>query len=94
MRPDGRLVDDFHFVKWERILHAFNALSPAATSSLAIGEWSDRRSNPEVAANAFDSGSRAGGRAERQGPPTRTPFPWVAGCTVARNPVGISLSRP
>jgi hypothetical protein len=31
---------------------------------------------------------------ERQGPPAHTPFPWVAGGTVARNPVGISLSRP
>ena len=38
MRPDGRLVDDFHFVKGERILHVVNAPSPAATASLAIGE--------------------------------------------------------
>ena len=37
-RPDGRLVDDFHFVKGERILHVVNASSPAATASLAIGE--------------------------------------------------------
>jgi L-2-hydroxyglutarate oxidase len=38
IRPDGRLVDDFHFVKGERILHVVNAPSPAATASLAIGE--------------------------------------------------------
>jgi len=38
MRPDGRLMDDFHFVKGERILHVVNAPSPAATASLAIGE--------------------------------------------------------
>ena len=38
MRPDGRLVDNFHFVKGERILHVVNAPSPAATASLAIGE--------------------------------------------------------
>jgi predicted metalloprotease with PDZ domain len=31
-------VDDFHFVKGERILRAVNAASPAATASLAIGE--------------------------------------------------------
>ena len=38
MRSDGRLVDAFHFVKGERILHVVNAPSPAATASLAIGE--------------------------------------------------------
>jgi L-2-hydroxyglutarate oxidase len=38
MRPDCRVVDDFHFVKGERILHVVNAPSPAATASLAIGE--------------------------------------------------------
>jgi L-2-hydroxyglutarate oxidase LhgO len=31
-------VDDFHFVEDERALHVVNAPSPAATSSLAIGE--------------------------------------------------------
>jgi L-2-hydroxyglutarate oxidase len=38
MRPDGRLVDDFEFVRGDRILHVVNAPSPAATASLAIGE--------------------------------------------------------
>ena len=38
IRPEGRLVDDFHFVKGERVLHVVNAPSPAATASLAIGE--------------------------------------------------------
>lgn len=34
----GKLMDDFVFVKSERILHVINAPSPAATASLAIGE--------------------------------------------------------
>jgi L-2-hydroxyglutarate oxidase len=38
MNPDGSLVDDFQFVKGDRILHVVNAPSPAATASLAIGE--------------------------------------------------------
>ena len=38
MSPEGLLVDDFHFVHGERELHVVNAPSPAATSSLAIGE--------------------------------------------------------
>ena len=35
---DGGLVDDFLFVEGKRTLHVCNAPSPAATSSLAIGE--------------------------------------------------------
>jgi (S)-2-hydroxyglutarate dehydrogenase len=38
MLPNGSLVDDFNFVKAEGALHVLNAPSPAATSSLAIGE--------------------------------------------------------
>ena len=38
MLPDGRLVEDFNFVRAEGALHVLNAPSPAATSSLAIGE--------------------------------------------------------
>jgi L-2-hydroxyglutarate oxidase len=38
MSPEGSLLDDFHFVQGERELHVVNAPSPAATSSLAIGE--------------------------------------------------------
>jgi L-2-hydroxyglutarate oxidase LhgO len=38
MSPDGRLLDDFHFVEGERELHVVNAPSPGATASLAIGE--------------------------------------------------------
>ena len=34
---DGSLVDDFQLGGSERVLHVFNAPSPAATSSLAIG---------------------------------------------------------
>ena len=36
--PDGRLVQDFHFIRDRRALHVLNAPSPAATASLAIGE--------------------------------------------------------
>jgi L-2-hydroxyglutarate oxidase len=38
MSPEGFLVDDFHFIQGRRQLHVLNAPSPAATSSLAIGE--------------------------------------------------------
>jgi L-2-hydroxyglutarate oxidase len=34
----GRLLDDFHLVEAERMVHVVNAPSPAATASLAIGE--------------------------------------------------------
>ena len=39
VRPDGGFVDDFLMVRGHRILHVCNAPSPAATASLAIGEW-------------------------------------------------------
>jgi L-2-hydroxyglutarate oxidase len=34
----GKLIDDFHIVNADRTVHVLNAPSPAATSSLAIGE--------------------------------------------------------
>ncbi|HET7441980.1 MAG TPA: L-2-hydroxyglutarate oxidase [Terriglobales bacterium] len=34
---DGSLLDDFHFVQAEKMLHVLNVPSPAATSSLPIG---------------------------------------------------------
>jgi L-2-hydroxyglutarate oxidase len=37
MDASGRLVDDFHFVEAERMIHVLNAPSPAATASLEIG---------------------------------------------------------
>lgn len=37
-RPDGGLVEDFRIERQGRILHVLNAPSPAATSSLIIGE--------------------------------------------------------
>jgi L-2-hydroxyglutarate oxidase len=37
LTSDGALVDDFAFVRTERILHVVNSPSPAATASLAIG---------------------------------------------------------
>ncbi|MDE3059237.1 MAG: L-2-hydroxyglutarate oxidase [Bacteroidota bacterium] len=35
---DGSLLDDFFFVEDQRVVHVCNAPSPAATSSLSIGE--------------------------------------------------------
>jgi L-2-hydroxyglutarate oxidase len=35
--PDGKLVDDFHIVEADRMIHVLNAPSPAATASLSIG---------------------------------------------------------
>ncbi|MBD2785934.1 L-2-hydroxyglutarate oxidase [Xenorhabdus sp. DI] len=37
LTTDGKLVDDFHFVKGRRSLHVCNAPSPAATASMEIG---------------------------------------------------------
>jgi len=36
--PDGGLVDDFRFEHRGKVLHVLNAPSPAATSSLMIGD--------------------------------------------------------
>jgi (S)-2-hydroxyglutarate dehydrogenase len=38
LKPDGALVDDFHFAPSNKILHVLNVPSPAATASLAIGK--------------------------------------------------------
>ena len=35
----GNLIDDFYFLEGENSLHVLNAPSPAATASLAIGEY-------------------------------------------------------
>jgi L-2-hydroxyglutarate oxidase len=43
MLPDGTLVQDFNFVERAGALHVLNAPSPAATASLAIGEFVARR---------------------------------------------------
>jgi len=36
--PDGSLVDDFRIERADRMIHVLNAPSPAATSSLSIGQ--------------------------------------------------------
>ncbi len=36
--PSGRLVDDFHLLEAERMVHVLNAPSPAATAALRIGQ--------------------------------------------------------
>lgn len=38
MRPDGTMVDDFHFEENDYSLHVLNAPSPAATCSIEIGK--------------------------------------------------------
>jgi len=38
LKPDGALVDDFHFVPSGKVLHVLNVPSPAATASLSIGQ--------------------------------------------------------
>ena len=39
VEPDGSLVDDFRIIATDRAVHVLNAPSPAATASLAIGEY-------------------------------------------------------
>jgi L-2-hydroxyglutarate oxidase len=36
--PDGKLLDDFHIVQEQGMVHVLNAPSPGATSSLSIGK--------------------------------------------------------
>ena len=38
-RLTGKLVDDYVVMQQERMIHLINAPSPAATSSLSIGEF-------------------------------------------------------
>jgi (S)-2-hydroxyglutarate dehydrogenase len=47
----GRLLDDFHFARQDRILHVCNVPSPAATASLVIGR--------EIAATLNEDGRLA-----------------------------------
>ena len=49
VRPDGSMVDDFHFVQSDKMLHVWNVPSPAATASLPIG-----RHIAEMASKASD----------------------------------------
>ena len=38
LKKNGTLVDDFHIVEADRMIHVLNAPSPAATASISIGE--------------------------------------------------------
>ncbi|MBM3999003.1 MAG: L-2-hydroxyglutarate oxidase [Planctomycetes bacterium] len=38
LAPDGSMIDDFQIIEGDRAIHVCNAPSPAATSSLRIGE--------------------------------------------------------
>jgi L-2-hydroxyglutarate oxidase LhgO len=49
LRRDGTLVDDFTFVRSDRMLHVLNVPSPAATASLMIG-----KAIVEMAADQFE----------------------------------------
>lgn len=44
----GALLDDFHLIQRERSLHVVNAPSPAATASIAIGEYITQQSLEQV----------------------------------------------
>jgi len=46
----GRLLDDFHIVSAERMIHVLNAPSPAATAALAIGRRIARQAAEQLAA--------------------------------------------
>jgi L-2-hydroxyglutarate oxidase len=37
--PGGTMINDFHFLETDRVLHVANAPSPAATSAIPIGKW-------------------------------------------------------
>lgn len=51
MAYDGKLVDDFHIVQKERMVHVLNAPSPAATASLAIGKTIAELANQQSNSN-------------------------------------------
>jgi len=52
---NGKLIDDFHIVQSERMVHVLNAPSPAATSSLAIGEAIAAMAQPMLPARSLAS---------------------------------------
>jgi L-2-hydroxyglutarate oxidase LhgO len=54
MAADGSMVDDFVFEGSDGVVHVRNAPSPAATSSLAIGNYI-----ADDAAKRFDLGALA-----------------------------------
>jgi L-2-hydroxyglutarate oxidase len=49
LAPNGSLLDDFHIVEADRMIHVLNAPSPAATASITIG-----RRVAETAIKRFD----------------------------------------
>ena len=59
LAADGSLVDDFSILNSRNIIHVRNAPSPAATSSLAIGETDRCRGRQGI--RAAGTGRRAGG---------------------------------
>jgi L-2-hydroxyglutarate oxidase len=44
----GALLDDFHLIEEDHTLHVVNAPSPAATASLAIGEFIARAAQKQL----------------------------------------------
>ncbi len=49
VKPDGSMMDDFAFQESQRIINVINAPSPAATSSLAIGQNIVEKMGPRFA---------------------------------------------
>ena len=54
LAPNGALLDDFHIVEGEGMIHVLNAPSPAATASISIG-----RSIAAMAINNFKLATKA-----------------------------------
>ena len=48
MHPSGALVDDFYIQQAPRMVHVLNAPSPAATASLAIGQYIARTTSASL----------------------------------------------
>ncbi|MDT0321299.1 L-2-hydroxyglutarate oxidase [Streptomyces millisiae] len=58
VRPDGGLVDDFHFVERPHTVHVLNAPSPAATACLPIGQEIAARTLTALAGATADTAGR------------------------------------
>ena len=53
--PAGKLLDDFHIVEGEGMIHVLNAPSPAATASISIGRTVAARAREALEKQAFSA---------------------------------------
>jgi L-2-hydroxyglutarate oxidase LhgO len=53
--PAGKLLDDFHIVEGEGMIHVLNAPSPAATASISIGRTVAARARQALEKQAFSA---------------------------------------